>query len=146
MSMLKEFKEFAAKGNVVDLAVGVVIGAAFGKIVSSLVADLIMPPLGLIIGGIDFSDMKLVLREAVDKEPAVTLNYGLFIQAVINFLIVGWAIFILVKGINRLKRRQEQAPAPEKPAPPAPEIVLLTEIRDALKAKVTESDSPVLGR
>jgi large conductance mechanosensitive channel len=135
MSVLKEFKEFAAKGNVVDLAVGVVIGAAFGKIVSSLVADLIMPPLGLIIGGIDFSHMKLVLREAVDKEPAVTLNYGLFFQAVINFLIVAWAIFILVKGINRLKRRQERAPEPEKPAPPAPEIVLLTEIRDALKAK-----------
>jgi len=131
MSMIREFKEFAMRGNVVDLAVGVVIGAAFGKIVSSVVADVIMPPIGVLLGGVDFTDLKLVLKEAVGEAPAVTLNYGSFIQTCIDFLIIAFAIFLLVKGINSLKRKEAEAP----PAPPAPsaEEVLLTEIRDLLK-------------
>ena len=131
MSMIREFKEFAMRGNVVDLAVGVVIGAAFGKIVSSIVADVIMPPIGVLLGGVDFTDLKLVLKEAVGEAPAVTLNYGSFIQTCIDFLIIAFAIFLLVKGINSLKRKEAEAP----PAPPAPsaEEVLLTEIRDLLK-------------
>ena len=131
MSMIREFKEFAMRGNVVDLAVGVVIGAAFGKIVSSVVADVIMPPIGVLLGGVDFTDLKLVLKEAVGEAPAVTLNYGSFIQTCIYFLIIAFAIFLLVKGINSLKRKEAEAP----PAPPAPsaEEVLLTEIRDLLK-------------
>jgi large conductance mechanosensitive channel len=131
--MHSEFKEFAAKGNVIDMAVGVVIGAAFGKIVSSVVADLIMPPLGLVIGGINFTSLKLVLSEGADGKGPVTLNYGTFLQTVFDFLIVAWAIFLLVKGVNRLKRQQAAAPAPP-PAPP-PEVQLLTEIRDVLRAK-----------
>jgi large conductance mechanosensitive channel len=127
MGVLKEFKEFAVKGNVVDLAVGLVIGAAFGKIVSSVVADVITPPLGLIIGGVDFTNLKLVLREAVDGKPPVTLNYGSFLQTVFDFIIVAFAIFLVVKAVNRFKR---QAPPP--PAAPPAEVVLLTEIRDAL--------------
>jgi large conductance mechanosensitive channel len=130
MSVIKEFREFAIKGNVVDLAVGVVIGAAFGKIVSSLVADVIMPPLGLAIGGIDFTNFKFVLREAIGDKPAVTLKYGVFLQQIFDFFIVALAIFALVKGINRLRRTEAAAPA--APAPPSPEVVLLTEIRDAL--------------
>jgi len=133
MSMIKEFREFAVKGNVVDMAVGVVIGAAFGKIVSSLVADLIMPPLGLLIGGINFSNLKLVLNEATEGKAAVTWNYGSFIQTIFDFLIIAWAIFLLVKGVNRLKRKEEAA-APAVPPPPPAEIQLLTEIRDALKS------------
>lgn len=133
MSMIKEFREFAVKGNVVDMAVGVVIGAAFGKIVSSLVADLIMPPLGLVIGGINFTNLKLVLSEASEGKPAVTWNYGSFLQAILDFLIIAWAIFLLVKGVNRLRRKEEAAATPPAPAAPAPEIQLLTEIRDALK-------------
>ncbi len=132
MSVIKEFREFAVKGNVVDMAVGVVIGAAFGKIVSSLVADLIMPPLGLVIGGINFTNLKLVLSEASDGKPGVTWNYGSFLQTVFDFMIIAWAIFLLVKGVNRLKRKEEAAPA--APAAPPPEIQLLTEIRDALKS------------
>ncbi len=130
MGMIKEFKEFAVKGNVVDMAVGIIIGAAFGKIVSSVVADVIMPPIGLILGGVDFSNLAIILKEAVDKEPAVTLNYGKFIQTVIDFIIIAFSIFILVKGINSLKRKQEEAPA----EPPKQEV-LLTEIRDLLKSK-----------
>jgi large conductance mechanosensitive channel len=132
MSMLKEFKDFAMKGNVVDLAVGVIIGAAFGKIVSSLVADIFMPILGLATGGINFSDMAIKLKDASadGKVPAVLLSYGKFIQNTIDFIIVAFAIFLLVKGINSFKRKQEAAPA----APPAQEV-LLTEIRDLLKAK-----------
>jgi large conductance mechanosensitive channel len=132
MSMLKEFKEFAMKGNVVDLAVGVIIGGAFGKIVSSLVADIFMPILGLITGGINFSDMAIKLKDASadGKVPAVLLAYGKFIQNTIDFIIVAFAIFLLVKAINSFKRKQEEAPA----APPAQEV-LLTEIRDLLKAK-----------
>jgi large conductance mechanosensitive channel len=130
MGMFKEFKEFAVKGNVVDMAVGIIIGAAFGKIVSSVVGDVIMPPIGLILGGVDFSNLSIVLKEAVDKAPAVTLNYGKFIQTIIDFVIIAFSIFILVKGINTLKRKQEKAPA----EPPKQEV-LLAEIRDLLKTK-----------
>jgi large conductance mechanosensitive channel len=133
MSLVKEFKEFAVKGNVVDMAVGVIIGAAFGKIVSSLVADVVMPPLGLLIGGIDFTHFELVLREGVDKTPPVTLKYGVFLQTTFDFLIVAIAVFLLIKMINRMKRQEAAAPA-APPEPPKQEL-LLTEIRDLLKAK-----------
>lgn len=137
MKALQEFKEFAVKGNVVDMAVGVVIGAGFGKIVSSLVADIITPILGIIIGGVNFKNLKLTLQEAVGDKPAVTWNYGSFLQAVFDFLIIAWAIFVLVKLINRLKRQEAKpAPAaPPAPPPPSPEVQLLTEIRDAMKAR-----------
>jgi large conductance mechanosensitive channel len=133
MSILSDFRAFAMKGNVVDMAVGVVIGTAFGKIVSSLVADIITPVLGLLIGGLDFKDMKLVLREKVDKVPEVTWNYGVFLQAVFDFLIISIAIFSLVRLVSMMQRRKPEAP-PAPAAPPA-EVVLLTEIRDALRAK-----------
>ena len=131
MSMLKEFKEFAIKGNVVDMAVGIIIGAAFGKIVSSFVKDIIMPPLGLAIGGVNFSDLSIVLKEAVGEVEAVTINYGVFIQTCIDFLIVAFAIFVAVKIMNSLKKKEEEAPA--EPPKPSNEEVLLTEIRDLLK-------------
>jgi large conductance mechanosensitive channel len=143
--MFKEFREFAVKGNVVDLAVGVIIGVAFGAVVSSLVADIIMPPLGLLLGGVDFKDFFVVLREGL-KAPApyatladakaagaVTLNYGLFLNAVLNFLVVAWAIFLLVRAMNRLRRQQAVAPDPV-PVPSAEEA-LLAEIRDLLRAR-----------
>ncbi|HEY2622188.1 MAG TPA: large-conductance mechanosensitive channel protein MscL [Dyella sp.] len=135
MSMLKEFKEFAMRGNVIDLAVGVVIGGAFGKIVTSLVDQIVMPPIGALTGGIDFSDMKWVLKPADNSNPAhkvaeVAIGYGAFINTLIQFVIIAFAIFLVVKAINRLTRRQEAAPAP-----PPPDVVLLTEIRDLLKAK-----------
>ena len=133
MGMLQEFKEFAMRGNVVDLAVGVVIGAAFGKIVSSVVADVIMPPIGLLMGGVDFTDLKVVLKDAVGETPAVTLNYGSFLQTCVDFIIIAFAIFLLVKWMNSLKRQEEAAPA-APPAPP-PAEVLLTEIRDLLKTR-----------
>ncbi|BCO31947.1 large-conductance mechanosensitive channel [Thiohalobacter sp. COW1] len=131
MGMLKEFKGFAVKGNVVDMAVGIIIGVAFGKIVSSFVADLVMPSLGMLIGGVDFSNLAITLRAAAEGREAVTLNYGAFIQTVFDFIIVAFAIFIAVKAINRMKRKEEAAPA----APPVPtnEEKLLTEIRDLLK-------------
>jgi len=133
MSMVKEFKEFIMRGNVIDLAVGIVIGAAFGKIVSSLVADIIMPPLGLLIGGVNFTDLKVVLGPPLSGGEPVTLNYGNFIQVLFDFVIVAFAIFLVVKMVNRLKRKQAEAPA----VPPAPtkDQVLLTEIRDLLKAR-----------
>lgn len=131
MSLLKEFKAFAVKGNVVDLAVGIIIGAAFGKIVSSFVGDIIMPPLGLLIGGINFTDLAVTLRPAEGASPAVVLAYGKFIQTVVDFIIVAFAIFIGVKAINRLKR--EEAKAPSLPPVPSKEEVLLGEIRDILK-------------
>lgn len=132
MSMLKEFREFAVKGNVVDMAVGIIIGGAFGKIVSSLVADVVMPPIGIILGGVNFKHLSLTLKEAVGSAPAVTLNYGLFVQTVVDFLIVAWAVFIMIKAINVLKRKQEEEPAAPKPAE---EVLLLSEIRDLLKAR-----------
>ena len=138
MSFIKEFREFAMRGNVVDLAVGVIIGAAFGKIVSSLVADIIMPPLGLLIGGIDFKQFAFTLREAQGDIPAVVMHYGVFIQNVFDFVIVAFAIFMAIKLINRLNRKKEEPAA----APPAPtkEEVLLTEIRDLLKSRTTAFD------
>lgn len=131
MGVLSEFKAFAVKGNVVDMAVGIIIGAAFGKIVSSFVGDVIMPPLGLLIGGVDFSDLAVTLRAADGATPAVLLAYGKFIQTVIDFIIVAFAIFMGVKAINRLKR--EEAKAPTLPAAPTKQEVLLGEIRDLLK-------------
>ncbi|MBX7139251.1 MAG: large-conductance mechanosensitive channel protein MscL [Oligoflexia bacterium] len=131
--MVKEFKEFAMKGNVVDMAVGIIIGAAFGKIVSSLVADVLMPPLGMMMGGVDFTDLKLILADATATAPAVTLNYGTFIQTVIDFLIVAFAIFMLIKGMNSMKRKEVAAPA--APAKPPAQEVLLAEIRDILRQK-----------
>lgn len=133
MGMVQEFKEFAMRGNVVDLAVGVVIGGAFGKIVASLVDDIIMPPIGVMMGGTDFTALSIVLKEAVGETPAVTLNYGNFIQTCVNFLIVAFAIFMLIKAMNSMKRKEEEAPA-APPAPPAEEV-LLTEIRDLLKSR-----------
>ena len=133
MSMLKEFREFAVKGNVVDMAVGIIIGAAFGKIVSSFVGDVVMPPLGLLIGGMDFSDLAITLKEASGDIAAVSLNYGKFIQTVIDFTIIAFAIFMVIKAMNSLKRQEEATPA----APPEPsrEEKLLTEIRDLLMQK-----------
>lgn len=133
MGMLNEFKAFAVRGNVIDMAVGIIIGAAFTKIVSSFVADVVTPPLGLLIGGVDFSDLAIVLKQAVGDAPVVTLSYGRFIQTVLDFTIVAFAIFLAVKGINHLKRKEAEAPS----APPAPskEELLLTEIRDALRAQ-----------
>jgi large conductance mechanosensitive channel len=134
MSMLQEFKEFAMKGNVVDLAVGVIIGGAFGKIVSSLVADVIMPPIGILMGGVDFTKLGVTLKEAVDeKTPAVMLNYGNFIQAIVDFTIVAFAIFMAIKLMNKMKKSEPAAP--EAPPAPTKEEILLAEIRDILKAK-----------
>jgi large conductance mechanosensitive channel len=137
--MLNEFKAFAMRGNVVDLAVGIIIGGAFGKIVSSIVADIIMPPIGLMMGGVNFTDLKLQLKgpeldaATQSMKPAVTINYGQFLQVTVDFIIVAFAIFMLVKGMNALKKKEAAAPA----APPAPPVeqVLLTEIRDLLKKR-----------
>jgi large conductance mechanosensitive channel len=131
--MISEFKTFAMRGNVLDMAVGIIIGGAFGKIVSSFVNDVLMPPIGMLIGGVDFTGFKLTLKEAVEGAAAVTLNYGTFIQQVVDFLIVAFAIFLLIRGVNALQRKQAQAPAPP-PAPPE-DVVLLREIRDALRAR-----------
>ena len=134
MSILKEFKTFAVKGNVVDMAVGIIIGAAFGKIVSSFVGDVIMPPLGVLIGGVDFTDLAITLKAAEGDLPAVVLAYGKFIQSIIDFLIVAFAIFMGVKVINRLKREEQASEeTPAEPAAPSNEEVLLSEIRDLLK-------------
>lgn len=141
MSMIKEFKDFAMRGNVVDLAVGVIIGAAFGKIVDSLVKDVIMPPIGVLLGKVDFSNLFIVLSgpttpgtyttvDAAQKAGAVTLNYGVFINVCISFVIVAWAVFLMIKLMNRLKRDEPAAPA--APAEPSEEVMLLREIRDAL--------------
>ena len=143
--MLKEFKEFAMRGNVLDMAVGIIIGAAFGTIVNSLVTDVIMPPVGLALGGVDFTNMFVTLREgakaagpyaslaAAKDAGAVTLNYGMFVNSIVSFLIVAFAIFMIVKGANSLKQQQAEAPA-EPPAPTADQK-LLAEIRDLLKAR-----------
>jgi large conductance mechanosensitive channel len=131
MKFLDEFKKFAIKGNMVDMAIGIIIGAAFGKIVSSLVNDIIMPPIGALLGGVNFTDLKLTIKAATETVPAVTWNYGSFIQAAIDFLIIAFVVFMLVKAINAAKKKEEAAPA----APPAPtkDQTLLTEIRDLLK-------------
>jgi len=144
MSMIKEFREFAMRGNVVDMAVGIIIGAAFGTIVKSLVADVIMPPIGLLLGNVDFSGLYLTLKEGAAAGPyaslaaaqeagAVTLNWGAFLNHVISFVIVAFAVFMLIKGMNKMKKEEEKAD--EAPPEPSAEEVLLTEIRDALRAK-----------
>ncbi len=132
MKLADEFKAFAMKGNVVDMAVGIIIGAAFGKIVSSIVADIIMPPLGLLIGGVNFTELKVILKAATETNPAVTWNYGNFLQVTFDFLIVAFAVFMVIKAINVSKRKQAAAPPPPPPAP-TKEVVLLSEIRDLLK-------------
>lgn len=131
MSMMSEFREFAMRGNVVDMAVGIVIGAAFGKIVSSFVNDVLMPPIGMLIGGVDFSDLSATLKQATEEAEAVTLNYGLFIQSLIDFVIIAFAIFMVIKAMNSLKKKKEEEPA--APPKPSAEESLLTEIRDLLK-------------
>jgi large conductance mechanosensitive channel len=144
--MLKEFKEFAAKGNMLDMAVGIVIGAAFATIIGSLVNDIIMPVVGLAIGGVDFSEFFAVLREgdpagpyatlaAAKEAGAVTVNWGVFVNSLITFLIVAFALFMVIKGVNKMKREEEEAPEPEAPPEPTAEETLLTEIRDILKAQ-----------
>ena len=138
--MLQEFKTFAMRGNMVDMAVGIIIGGAFGKIVSSVVGDLIMPAVGLLVGGVNFTDLKIVMKDAVlegDKviTPEVSLNYGNFIQVVFDFLIIAFAVFLLIKGINALNRKKEAPAAPATPPAPPADVQLLTEIRDLLKEK-----------
>lgn len=131
MSMIKEFKEFAVKGNVVDMAVGIIIGAAFGKIVSSFVGDVIMPPIGVLLGGVDFSNLAFTLKEAEGSAPAVVISYGKFLQTVIDFTIIAFAVFMGIKAINSLKKQEEAAPS--APTAPSAQEVLLGEIRDLLK-------------
>ncbi|ABM23453.1 large-conductance mechanosensitive channel protein MscL [Shewanella sp. W3-18-1] len=133
MSLIKEFKAFASRGNVIDMAVGIIIGAAFGKIVSSFVADVIMPPIGIILGGVNFSDLSIVLQAAQGDAPSVVIAYGKFIQTVIDFTIIAFAIFMGLKAINTLKRKEEEAP--KAPPTPTKEEELLSEIRDLLKAQ-----------
>lgn len=131
MGMMSEFKSFAMRGNVVDMAVGIVIGGAFGKIVSSFVNDVLMPPIGMMMGGVDFSELAVVLQEASGEAGAVTINYGSFIQTVLDFVIIAFAIFMVVKAMNNMKKKEEEAPA--EPPKPSAEVELLTEIRDSLK-------------
>lgn len=135
MKFIDEFKSFALKGNVMDMAVGIIIGGAFGKIVSSIVNDVIMPPIGLLVGGVNFTDLKIVMKDAVGDVPAVTINYGNFLQVTFDFLIIAFAIFMVIKFMNNLNRKKEAAEAVAPPPPPAPskEEQLLTEIRDLLK-------------
>jgi len=141
MGFVSEFKTFAMRGNVLDMAVGIIIGGAFGKIVSSFVSDVIMPPIGLLVGGVDFSNIKLTLKAAVMEgaevvSPAVTMNVGLFINTVIDFTIVAFAIFLLIKGVNNMAKKKVEEPAPAPaPPPPSKEELLLAEIRDILKNK-----------
>lgn len=133
MGMMQEFKTFAMRGNVIDMAVGIVIGGAFGKIVSSFVADVIMPPIGVLIGGVDFSNLAITIKGAVGDSAAVTLGYGKFIQSIIDFVIIAFAIFMVIRVMNSFKKKEEEAPA--QPPAPSKEEVLLTEIRDALRQK-----------
>jgi large conductance mechanosensitive channel len=133
MGMIQEFKQFAMRGNVVDMAVGIIMGAAFGKIVASFVADVIMPPIGLLIGGVDFTKLAITIKDAVGETAAVTINYGKFIQNVFDFLIIAFAIFMAIKAMNTLKKKEEKAPS--QPPAPSKEEALLTEIRDILKLK-----------
>lgn len=141
MGIIKEFREFALRGNVVDMAVGIIIGAAFGRIVSSMVNDVIMPPIGLLTGGVDFTDKKVLLKEAVPAaegvkaQPEVVLKYGSFINEVITFIIVAFAVFLLVKAINTARRQFEKEKTPATPPAPTPQETLLREIRDAIRAK-----------
>lgn len=131
MSLIKEFKEFAVKGNVIDMAVGIIIGGAFGKIVSSFVADVVMPPIGVLLGGVDFTKLAITVKAASETSEAVKINYDLFLNTIVDFIIIAFVIFMVIKAINKLKRKEEEKPA----APPAPskQEVLLSEIRDLLK-------------
>lgn len=142
-SFLQDFKAFAMRGNVIDMAVGVIIGGAFGKIVSSIVADVIMPPIGMLVGGMNFTDLKWQLKpaEVVDgvEKAAVTLNYGTFLQATFDFIIIAFSIFLFIKMITKLNRKKEEAPAPAAPPAPSKEEVLLTEIRDLLKEQAAKN-------
>jgi large conductance mechanosensitive channel len=131
MGFAKEFKAFAMRGNVMDMAVGIVIGVAFGKIVTSLVNDIIMPPIGVLMGGVDFSHLAVTLKAAAGSEPAVALKYGAFLSTIIDFLIVAFAIFLVIKGMNALKRKKEEVPA----APPPVQEMILRDIRDILRSK-----------
>lgn len=131
MSMMSEFKSFAMKGNVMDMAVGIIMGGAFGKIVASFVGDVLMPPLGILLGGVDFTNLAFTLKAAGAEAPAVTLKYGAFIQTVVDFLIIAFAIFMMVKWMNRMKKQEAAAPA--EPPKPSNEEVLLTQIRDLLR-------------
>ncbi|HNQ12188.1 MAG TPA: large-conductance mechanosensitive channel protein MscL [Bacteroidia bacterium] len=131
MGFIKEFKDFAMRGNVMDMAIGIIIGGAFGKIVSSLVSDVIMPPIGLAVGGVNFSELKTTLREASEGVEAVTINYGTFLQTTFDFVIIALAIFMVIKAMNNMKKKEEEAPA--APPEPSKEEKLLTEIRDLLK-------------
>ena len=135
MGMLSEFRDFAMKGNVVDMAVGVVIGGAFGKIVTSFTNDVLMPPIGLLLGGVDFSDLKVLLKEAAGDVPAVSINYGLFLNVILDFLIIAFAIFLVVKAMNTAMSSMKKKEAAAPPPGPTKEEVLLTEIRDALRAR-----------
>ncbi len=131
MGMMSEFKSFAMRGNVVDMAVGIVVGGAFGKITSSFVNDILMPPIGMLLGGVNFSELAITIQEQVGETAAVTINYGSFINTVLDFIIIAFAIFLVIRAMNAMKKKEEEAPT----APPAPsnEEVLLTEIRDALR-------------
>ena len=131
--MLKEFKKFAMRGNVLDLAVGIIIGAAFGRIVSSLVADIVMPIIGLLFGGINLSNLQIVMRAATETTPASAITYGQFLQSVVDFLLVAFSVFLVIRVMNRFKKKEEEKPA--APRTPSHEEVLLTEIRDALRNK-----------
>jgi large conductance mechanosensitive channel len=133
MGMMKEFKDFAMRGNVIDIAVGIIIGVAFGKIVASFVGDVLMPPIGILLGGVDFSSLALTLKAAVGETPAVVVGYGKFIQTVIDFLIIAFAVFMAIKAMNSLKKKEEAAPA--APPKPSDEAVLLGEIRDLMKER-----------
>ncbi|MDD2280682.1 MAG: large-conductance mechanosensitive channel protein MscL [Bacteroidales bacterium] len=140
MKMIDEFKQFAMRGNVIDMAVGIIIGGAFGKIVSSAVSDIVMPPIGLLVGGVNFTDLKITLKDQITDaagavlNPAVTLNYGNFIQVTFDFIIIAFAIFLMIKMMNNLNRKKVEAPSvPPTPPPPPADIQLLTEIRDLLK-------------
>jgi large conductance mechanosensitive channel len=131
MSLIKEFKDFAVRGNVIDMAVGIIIGGAFGKIVSSFVADVVMPPVGVLLGGVDFAKLSITVKEATETAEAVKINYGSFLNTIIDFIIIAFVIFMVIKAINKMKKEEEEKPA----APPAPskQEILLTEIRDLLK-------------
>ena len=131
MGMVKEFKEFAIRGNVVDMAIGIVIGAAFGKIVSAFVANVLMPPIGVLLGGVDFAYLMIVVKEATAETEAVAISYGVFFNAVIDFIIIAFAIFLVIKGMNNMKKKEEEKPA--EPPKPSKEEILLTEIRDELR-------------
>ena len=144
MALLEEFRAFIRRGNVIDLAVGIIIGAAFGKIVSSLVADVLMPPFGYVLGNVDFKDLALTIRSArlnadgTVADPAIAISYGKFIQTVIDFLIIAFCVFLLVKGINRLQRARK-----EEPKPPPEDVQLLTEIRDLLKNQTAQTPGAI---